>query len=274
MAVSYDEVRSYSRKVRRIVDNATDELEERLAAIEFLPEAERRREARGAFATVAGRYGLPAQELGAQWYELCAERAGVDVDAALVGELDDGAMGARLDRLLDSAERSGAAWADVRRSVSDMMADELRNASRDVITENLDRDERAARRTRRRSNAGYARVPVGETCAWCLMLASLGYWYRSEQTALGIDPDHYHAHCDCVAVPYYAPEEIDGYDDYRAYLSMYTAARDAYHDGDYSQEVAERIERARQSHAERSDRPWTQYNAILIVMREQNGLEH
>lgn len=45
----------------------------------------------------------------------------------------------------------------------------------------------------------WARVPVGDTCAWCRMLASRGYVYASEESAGGIDD--WHASCDCVIVP-------------------------------------------------------------------------
>lgn len=65
-----------------------------------------------------------------------------------------------------------------------------------------------------RNGLRYARVPSGrETCAFCFMLSSRGFVYRSEATASG---EHgYHEHCDCVIVPG-LPEDgtvqIEGYD--------------------------------------------------------------
>lgn len=46
----------------------------------------------------------------------------------------------------------------------------------------------------------YARVPCGtETCDFCLMLASRGFVYLSEESAEGTN--HVHRGCDCVVVP-------------------------------------------------------------------------
>lgn len=50
------------------------------------------------------------------------------------------------------------------------------------------------------SSPRFARVPVGKTCAWCLMLASRGAVYRSADSAG--DAGQYHGgHCDCQPVP-------------------------------------------------------------------------
>lgn len=55
----------------------------------------------------------------------------------------------------------------------------------------------------------YARVPTGgETCPFCVMLASRGFVYISEQAA-----SHAHPGCDCRVVPGFAGEtEVEGYD--------------------------------------------------------------
>lgn len=59
---------------------------------------------------------------------------------------------------------------------------------RDTIIHNSLRD---------RSRPRWARVPVGKTCAFCILLASRGPVYRSADTA-GRD---FHASCDCQPVP-------------------------------------------------------------------------
>lgn len=54
----------------------------------------------------------------------------------------------------------------------------------------------------------FARVPSGsETCDYCLMLASRGFVYASEQTA-----SHAHAGCDCRVVPSWNAFRVQGYD--------------------------------------------------------------
>lgn len=56
----------------------------------------------------------------------------------------------------------------------------------------------------------YARVPTGaETCTYCLMLASRGFAYTSEQSAGHAD----HRGCDCLIVPGLAGSTtVEGYD--------------------------------------------------------------
>lgn len=66
-----------------------------------------------------------------------------------------------------------------------------------------------------RNDLRYARVPSGrETCAFCFMLSSRGFVYRSEATAGSAHA--YHRNCDCVIVPGFgglpASEQVKGYD--------------------------------------------------------------
>lgn len=280
MPLSYSDVKGYSSKVKSVTSKALKELEEAITRIASSDPYTRAYAIRRQVIRYAEKYGMPMQELGAQWYELCAKRAGVSVDSALVDDIDYGELNDRFESLLDAYAEGEETWEQVEPRIRTSFEDALRGYERSTIARNLDRDESQSRRRYRQTaraaaRAGYARVPVGETCAWCYMLASLGYYYRSERTALGVDPDHYHAHCDCIAVPYHEPGQIDGYaDDYEMYFDMYATARDAYRSGDYSPEVARRIEDARARHDMVSNKPWTDYNAILIVMRDQQGLEH
>lgn len=285
MALTYQEVIDYSGRVKSLTEQAVDELTRRVSNI-GAPEPERRaRFIQMHVRAVAEEYGMQAQELGAQWYEYCARKAGINVPAAEVGEIDYARLDSYFNAVLEDYVEGNETWEDAEKDVYSAFEDRMRDFSRRPVIENLDRDERDYRRRYRQTaraaaRAGYARVPVGETCAWCYMLASLGYYYRSEQTALGVDPDHYHPHCDCIAVPYNAPDQIDGYgDDYEMYFDMYATARDAYRDGDYSSDMARRIDEARFRHEAAYDngtvsQQWTDYNAILMIMREQQGLSH
>lgn len=285
MALTYDEIIDYSGRVRTVTEEAVNTLTSRVASIGASEPERRARFIRMHVRAVAEEYGMKEQELGAQWYEFCAKKAGVKVEPALVGEIDYAAIDAHFDAILDDYENGYETWDRTAERIESAFGDEMRGLNRRPVIENLDRDDRGGRRRYRQTEraarrAGYARVPVGETCAWCYMLASLGYYYRSEQTALGIDPDHYHAHCDCIAVPYSGPEDIDGYgDDYEMYFDMYATARDDFNDGNYSDRMAERIDAAKAKHdaayaAGTVSQPWTDYNAILMIMREQQGLSH
>ena len=66
---------------------------------------------------------------------------------------------------------------------------------------------------------GYARVPVGVTCRWCIMLASRGAIY-SDAAAAG-DGNRYHGDCDCVPTPIRSRRDYpEGYDR-REYERLY-----------------------------------------------------
>lgn len=62
---------------------------------------------------------------------------------------------------------------------------------RDTVMHNNRRDPSGPR---------FARVPVGKTCAWCLMLASRGAVYRSADSA-GAAGQYHGGDCDCQPVP-------------------------------------------------------------------------
>jgi hypothetical protein len=60
----------------------------------------------------------------------------------------------------------------------------------------------------------FARVPTGATtCPYCCMLASRGFVYRSELTALNAN----HRHCDCRIVEGFDGMQVEGYDPDRYY---------------------------------------------------------
>ena len=77
-----------------------------------------------------------------------------------------------------------------------------RNALNETILENAFYDP---------DNPKVARVPTGaETCPFCLILASRGFEYVTHGT---IDTlKHAHANCDCLIVPQYGENSIEGYD--------------------------------------------------------------
>lgn len=57
----------------------------------------------------------------------------------------------------------------------------------------------------------FARVPMGPTnCDMCIMLASRGFVYLSEESAGEFD--QYHPHCDCRIIPSYGDATLEGYD--------------------------------------------------------------
>lgn len=90
---------------------------------------------------------------------------------------------------------------------------------RNAIMHNAERD---------RSNPRFARIPVGKTCAWCLMLASRGAVYRSAESA-GAAGQYHGGDCDCQPMPSWTRDGTDfpeGYDSEALYQD-YLRAREA-----------------------------------------------
>lgn len=85
-----------------------------------------------------------------------------------------------------------------RREIASRVDTEVRRAANECVAYNAGRDPAKPR---------YARVPSGDTCEFCLMLASRGYVYTSESNA-----SHAHRNCDCRVVPSFNGNTVEGYD--------------------------------------------------------------
>ena len=95
---------------------------------------------------------------------------------------------------------------DAARAIDFSRPDAYQQFTQLLTTKAFDAPRRAANRTMwrnatrdRRHGVGYARVPSGrETCGFCLMLASRGFVYRSEEAAgdIGGRFNRYHDRCD------------------------------------------------------------------------------
>lgn len=75
-----------------------------------------------------------------------------------------------------------------------------------------------------RDGAYFAWVPNGDTCAFCITLASNGWRRASKKTINGDHAEHIHKNCDCeFAISFNGPGQIEGYDPDK-YLQMYENA--------------------------------------------------
>lgn len=64
-----------------------------------------------------------------------------------------------------------------------------------------------------RDGAQFAWVPHGDTCAFCITLASRGWQYMSKKAMRNGHAEHIHAHCDCeYAVRFDEKSTVAGYD--------------------------------------------------------------
>lgn len=194
-------------------------------AIENLTEAQRKELLDYAYAIVQ-KYGEGAAALSAEMYDAVAILEGrytAPAEMAQLANYGDVAKAVNGTLLqssnLDEIANAAARW--------------VKMAGADTTLYNAIRD-----------GAQFAWVPSGETCAFCITLASRGWQYASKKTIKGGHAEHIHSNCDCqYAVRYDERTTIAGYnpDEYR---SMYRHAdgrtptekinamrREAYADG-------------------------------------------
>ncbi len=150
------------------------------------------------------KYGEGSAELACQMYDALAETQGVTLPAA---EPAATAEYGEVARMVNATKRQNPANLPngVRRLVKRAGADTtLHNAIRD--------------------GAEWAWVPHGDTCPFCMMLASNGWQKASAKLLKGGHAEHIHANCDCeFAVRFDGSTTVAGYDPEK-YLRQYRAA--------------------------------------------------
>lgn len=144
---------------------------------------------------VCQRYGNASAAVSAEMYQALADLSGVYVDTPILadnagfGEVAKTVKGV-LKTSQNPSELSGAVSRLVKRTGSDTT---LLNAGRD--------------------GAQFAWVPVGDTCAFCITLASRGWQYMSKNAMKNGHAEHIHANCDCnYCVRFDSKTSVAGYD--------------------------------------------------------------
>lgn len=90
-----------------------------------------------------------------------------------------------------------------------------------------------------RDGAEWAWIPSGDTCAFCLVLASRGWQKASKKAIRGGHAEHIHANCDCTyAVRFNRETNVEGYDS-TLFLDIYENAK-----GDNPEEKINSMRRA------------------------------
>ena len=149
------------------------------------------------------KYGEGSATLAAQMYDELAEIQNAQVAAAVPAETPDYGTVAKMVKATITSP--SAMIQGVSRLVKQAGADTtLQNARRD--------------------RAQFAWIPHGDTCAFCLMLASNGWRNQSQNAMKNGHASHIHSNCDCTyAVRFDSRTTVAGYDPDR-YLEQYRAA--------------------------------------------------
>ena len=184
------------------------------------------------------KYGEGTAELACQMYDAVAQASGVTVSPAEPAAPAD--YGETAKMVNATRQSPPQLQGGVRRLVKRAGADTtLKNAIRD--------------------GAEWAWVPHGDTCPFCLTLASRGWQKASAKALKGGHAEHIHAHCNCeYAIRFDSNTTVAGYDPDK-YLEQYNAAG-----GDINA-------MRRAQYAENRDVINAQKRAAYAARKERNG---
>lgn len=171
------------------------------------------------------RYGLSGtEELIAQAYAV-ATRYG-EASAALACEMYDAVSAASAAGTAAAEPAATASMEEVAKAINGTLA---KSQNTEMITASIERLVKLAGadtilQNARRDGAQFAWVPNGDTCAFCLTLASNGWQPAKKGTDKVGHALHIHANCDCTyAVRFDGESAVEGYEPER-YREMYDHA--------------------------------------------------
>ena len=155
-------------------------------------------------AALVTKYGEGSAELACQMYDALAEAANAGVPAAEPAEPADYG---EVARMVNATKNQNPA--NLPNGVSRL----VKRAGADTTLKNAARD-----------GAEWAWVPHGDTCPFCITLASNGWQKASSKVLKGGHAEHIHANCDCeFAIRFDHKTTVAGYDPDK-YLAQYNAA--------------------------------------------------
>lgn len=141
------------------------------------------------------KYGEGSATLAAEMYDAIAQMQHAAVEVAVpAATATYGETAAAIRGTMKISENADMVAATTGRLV--------KQAGADTMVQNAKRD-----------GAYFAWIPSGDTCPFCLMLASNGWQKASKRTIKGDHADHIHAHCNCTfAIRFDNSLEVEGYD--------------------------------------------------------------
>ena len=275
-APTYDEIWRYAQSVQAVSQEACNAFNAAVRNIDFSNWGNAAEQLRAVITEIVDYYGLASSELGAQWYEYCRALGVGGEYSAIVEQPNAASVKAAANKQIDKLFNGSADAGKVVSMLQDVVADQVVRQARDTIVRNLGMEVGV-------DNVGYARVPVGDTCAFCIMLASRGFVYTSKESATrtGVGAK-YHDNCNCVAVPFHKADTIPGYaDELQKYDDMYRNADNLRRIGEIPADLKARISEAKRIHNEKFNEyketgvgdtrePWRSFNEITMIMRYQN----
>lgn len=202
LTISAKDWDAYIRKLSALNEKAAEEMREYVKKHGF---ADMQALIDYAYA-VATKYGEGAAALSAVMYDAVAEMSGQLFDPAIPAETASYQQVAKtVQGVLDKSRNENMMGSAIGRLVKQAGADTtLKNAQRD--------------------GAEFAWIPSGDTCAFCITLASRGWQNASKAAIKGGHALHIHANCNCeYAIRFDSSTNVAGYDPGK-YRGMYDDA--------------------------------------------------
>lgn len=205
MIISRKSWQSFIERLRKIDDKAAELVEAYMNSHEIDTKSGRRALLDYAYA-VATQYGEGAAELACQMYDAVSAKSPKSIPAAEpAATATYGEVAKTVNGVLLISQDPAQIGASVGRLV--------KMAGVDTTIKNAIRD-----------GAEWAWIPSGDSCAFCMMLASNGWQRASRKVMDGDHASHIHNNCDCTfAVRHDGFSSVEGYDP-DALLEQYSDA--------------------------------------------------
>lgn len=203
--ISQKEWKRYIARLRNINDTAAEEFKKIIIDNGGYGNIERQKLIDYAYG-ISTKYGEASAALSAEMYDAIAELSGAVVPSALPAETASYPEVAKtINGILKKSQNENMLAQGVGRLV--------KMAGTDTILSNAYRDRPRGKGSKKKhSGAQVAWIPSGDTCPFCIMLASKGW---QNQTVWGANnhSEHIHANCDCTyAVRFNNDLNVEGYD--------------------------------------------------------------
>ena len=262
-APTYNDILTFSASVQGICGAARNDFLKLAREVDFSDWSLAAKQLRATIEALMDEYGLAASEMGAQWYEYCRSLNFPDNYTARVSEANRNNLIHDANEEIDKLFEGKTGEAKLVRSLSNVVSDTVYAHARETIFENLDieRSSPYAQGSRSfRDKCGCGIVTAPNACAFCVILASRGFVYKTSDIS-------FHDHCKCVAVPFCDTREISGYDEVlAAHREKYDAAEELRRSGNYPIDLQKQIDDAKAEH----EGKWSTINETAIIMRYQN----
>lgn len=155
---------------------------------------------------ISTKYGEAAAELACQMYDAVGLASGLLLEPAIPAEV------ATFDEVAKTIYGT-AKTSQNTEEMSSAVGRLVKRTGQDTTLKNALRD-----------GAQFAWIPSGDTCAFCITLASNGWQYASKGAIKGGHAEHIHSNCDCAyAIRFDESTQVKGYNP-EVYKAQYDSA--------------------------------------------------